>query len=436
MNKESINSLPYDWRLIRVVKVLAVFLAAFSSVITISTLLSPESEILFLISHTKLFSYSAVFGISIIFLYEIIGVYEIARKKSNSLFFISIILINFICGIILVLIFWVLEYEIIGRFIIFYVIILSTILHFFLLSLFSIYEKSKKPNVFFDVSSEYFLKIKNLLNVSQNQFEIYHWNSRNSNTVVDILVKEDCEDLTTDLLNSYLQKGTCVISVDRFCQIWCRCIPCDFINQKWILSLDLALFKPIYNRVKRIIDLVFVLFFSILLAPLLPLVILVIFVDSGFPIIYKQKRVGYLGRIYNLYKFRSMRVDSEVNGPQWTSKNDTRITKVGEYLRKYRIDELPQFWNILKGDMSLVGPRPERPEFDLELNNQIQYWRCRTFVKPGLTGWAQINSTYASDNESSSQKLSYDLYYIRNKSFWLDFEIIFSTLRSITKSSR
>ena len=436
MNKESINSLPYDWRLIRVIKVLTVFLLAFSSVITITNLFSPQSEILFLISHTKLFCYSAVFGISIIFFYEIIGVYEIANKNSNYLFLISIIFINFLCGIILVILFWLFEYENIGRLIITYIILLSSFFHYLLLRIFSIYKKNKNPIVFFDVSPKFFLKVKTLIDKSDNQFEIYHRNNSNKKPDIDILVKEEYHDLTTDLINTYLQNGTCVISIDRFCQIWCRCIPSDFINQKWTLSLDLALFKPFYNRIKRLIDLAFVLLFSLFLAPLLPLVIFVIILDSGFPIFYKQKRIGYLEKTFYLYKFRSMRVDSEENGPQWTSKNDTRVTKAGKYLRKYRIDELPQFWNILKGDMSLVGPRPERPEFDAELNNQIPYWRCRTFVKPGLTGWAQINSTYASDIDSSSKKLSYDLYYIKNKSFWLDLEIILSTLRSITTSSR
>ena len=184
------------------------------------------------------------------------------------------------------------------------------------------------------------------------------------------------------------------------------------------------------------VDILIVGILALFLVPLFPLIMILIVIDSGWPVFYKQKRVGYLGHIYYLYKFRTMKVNSEVNGPQWTTENDSRITKLGVYMRKLRIDELPQFWNIIKGDMSLVGPRPERPEFDAELNDKIKYWRCRTLVKPGLTGWAQINSQYASDIDSSSEKLSFDLYYIKNKSFWLDLEIILSTLRSITKSSR
>ena len=436
MKNESINSFTHDWRISRVLKVFLVFVLAVSSILVVAHLFSPHTEILVLISTYKLFCYSAVFGVTILFLFELFGIYEISQKNNFFRLALSIFILNLSSAIILVIIFWLLEYENIGRIIIFYVVLLSSVFHFLLLKYFSVYSYKHKPNIYLDVSKKLSQKIQKLVLNSHNKFSFLENKPSADDSNLDILVKEDYDDLTPDALNFYLKGGTCVIALDRFCQIWCRCIPPEFINNNWILSLDLALFKPIYNKVKRLLDILIVGILALFLVPLFPLIVILIVIDSGWPVFYKQKRVGYLGHIYYLYKFRTMKVNSEVNGPQWTSENDSRITKLGVYMRKLRIDELPQFWNIIKGDMSLVGPRPERPEFDAELNDKIKYWRCRTLVKPGLTGWAQINSQYASDIDSSSEKLSFDLYYIKNKSFWLDLEIILSTLRSITKSSR
>jgi lipopolysaccharide/colanic/teichoic acid biosynthesis glycosyltransferase len=131
-----------------------------------------------------------------------------------------------------------------------------------------------------------------------------------------------------------------------------------------------------------------------------------------------------------------MKNDAEKIGATWASENDERVTIIGKILRKLRIDEIPQFWNVIKGDMSIVGPRPERPEFQDELKQSVPHWDARHLVKPGITGWAQIKYRYASSMEASEQKLAYDLYYLRNLSFALDFEIILGTLRSIGKGSR
>ena len=158
--------------------------------------------------------------------------------------------------------------------------------------------------------------------------------------------------------------------------------------------------------------------------------------DSGFPLIFSQTRTGYLNKNFTVYKIRTMRKDAEEKGAVWAKENDTRITRFGNILRKLRIDEIPQFWNVIKGDMSIVGPRPERPEFQEELLKSVPHWNTRHLVKPGITGWAQIKYMYASNMDASEQKLAYDLYYLRNLSFALDFEIILATLRSIGKGSR
>ena len=171
---------------------------------------------------------------------------------------------------------------------------------------------------------------------------------------------------------------------------------------------------------------------AILTFPLMLLAALLVRVTSKGPVMYKQTRVGLNGEHISVLKFRSMFVDAEAaTGAVWASRNDPRITMVGKYLRKFRIDELPQFWNVLRGDMSFVGPRPERPEFVQALSEKIPFYRQRHCVKPGLTGWAQINHKYGDTIEDTITKLEYDLYYIKHISFSLDMYIILNTLKTV-----
>jgi lipopolysaccharide/colanic/teichoic acid biosynthesis glycosyltransferase len=154
---------------------------------------------------------------------------------------------------------------------------------------------------------------------------------------------------------------------------------------------------------------------------------------SPGPILYHQKRVGKNGHVFTVHKFRSMRVDAEAtSGPVWAAKHgDPRVTPIGAFLRRSRLDEVPQLWNVLKGDMSFVGPRPERPEFVAELTEQIRFYGQRHVVRPGLTGWAQVCYTYGATTEDALQKLQYDLYYIKNLSLALDFYIVFETVKTV-----
>ena len=147
--------------------------------------------------------------------------------------------------------------------------------------------------------------------------------------------------------------------------------------------------------------------------------------------IYKQQRVGENNKLFNVLKFRSMRLDAEKNGAQWAQQNDNRVTKIGGFIRKYRIDELPQIFNVLNGEMSFVGPRPERPEFVSGFEERIPYYRERHRVKPGITGWAQLCYPYGANEEDTIQKLQYDLYYVKNYSLFLDFFIMISTVEII-----
>jgi len=170
---------------------------------------------------------------------------------------------------------------------------------------------------------------------------------------------------------------------------------------------------------------------AILSLPVAVLTAILIKLDSRGPVLYRQERVGRNGRIFTVMKFRSMRTDAEKDGPVWARSADDRVTRVGRIIRKIRVDEIPQFWNILRGDMNFVGPRPERPHFVRQLAEEIPYYEQRHLIAPGLTGWAQIKYPYGSSIEDARQKLQYDLYYIKNQSLALDAAILFETVKTI-----
>jgi sugar transferase (PEP-CTERM system associated) len=181
--------------------------------------------------------------------------------------------------------------------------------------------------------------------------------------------------------------------------------------------------------VKRLFDVGASIALVVLAAPVMLGTAVVIAVESGFPIFYRQERVGQGGRLFNVIKFRSMRRDAEIDGkPRWATSNDDRVTRTGRIIRKLRIDELPQLINVLRGDMSLVGPRPERPYFVDQLAREIPYYAVRHSVKPGVTGWAQVRYHYSASLDDSVQKLQYDLYYVKNHTLFLDVVILFETV--------
>jgi exopolysaccharide biosynthesis polyprenyl glycosylphosphotransferase len=162
--------------------------------------------------------------------------------------------------------------------------------------------------------------------------------------------------------------------------------------------------------------------------PIMLLVALAIRMESKGPVIFRQARVGLRGKCFQLVKFRTMRMDAETAGAQWATANDPRVTRLGKFLRTYRLDELPQFINVIRGEMSLVGPRPERPEFVEELRKQISYYDERHSVRPGITGWAQTQYRYGSSVEDAARKLEYDLFYLKNMSIFFDCAIILDTV--------
>lgn len=187
--------------------------------------------------------------------------------------------------------------------------------------------------------------------------------------------------------------------------------------------------RPFSAAVKRGLDIVLSLCLLAFLAPLLVLTAIAIRLDSRGPVLYRQRRVGFGGKEFEVFKFRSMIANAETNGPQYAAIRDKRITPVGSIIRRFRIDEIPQAINVLRGEMSFVGPRPERPEFVRELEREIPLYHCRHLVKPGITGWAQVKYEYAASVEGARTKLRYDLYYIRHSSPLLDLLIVLMTVR-------
>jgi sugar transferase (PEP-CTERM system associated) len=206
----------------------------------------------------------------------------------------------------------------------------------------------------------------------------------------------------------------------------------DDLKPSWLIFSDGFVISRWTRFWKRLIDLALATVGFILASPLTLLTALAVYLESDGPVLYCQERVGENGHTFMVYKFRSMRPDAEEHGrPIWARDNDERITRVGRFIRTTRLDELPQLWNVLRGDMSFVGPRPERPYFVRQLAEEIPFYQQRHAVKPGVTGWAQVKYQYGSSVEDAMEKLRYDLYYIKHLSIALDLSIVFDTVKVI-----
>jgi len=209
-------------------------------------------------------------------------------------------------------------------------------------------------------------------------------------------------------------------------------VPTDFIESNYQLIKKLKSIEDNYhNRIKRLGDIFVSLIIILITLPVIFIVSCLIYLEDKGPIFYTQKRSGLNGKIIKIIKFRSMHVDAEIEGIQWSKKNDKRITRIGRLLRAMRIDELPQLFCVLLGSMSLIGPRPERPEIEEKLFKKVPYYRSRYILKPGISGWAQVNYHYGASVADTKQKLSYDIYYISNFSFFLDLLIFFKTIKLV-----
>ena len=230
--------------------------------------------------------------------------------------------------------------------------------------------------------------------------------------------------------------GMTIIEGESFYEKLSGKILAENINPSSLIFSDGFRKSRLHRLTKRLTGLIFSLLILLLTLPLSIIIAIAIKLESKGAIIYRQERCGENGRVFKLCKFRSMIDNAEaVCGPKWAEENDCRITRVGRILRKFRLDEIPQVWNVLKGDMSFVGPRPERPEFVEELEQIVPYYSERHTVKPGITGWAQVSYGYGASVEDALEKLKYDLFYIKNMSIFMDFLIIFKTIKIVLQQS-
>ena len=272
-----------------------------------------------------------------------------------------------------------------------------------------------------------------------------HTFSRNGSGATDVLGRDELEEIVqaqdpdilvlTDeatferAIESLLAARTNIriASLAGFCEYALGRVPIEHIGPTWFMSL-VHLRQNVYSqRSKRVFDIVASVIGLVLAAPVLAVMALLTWTTPG-PVLHRQTRVGEGGRNFTVYKIRTMRCDAEADGPTFTCENDQRVTRVGRVLRKSHLDELPQLWNVLRGEMSMVGPRPERPEFIEMIEDSVPFWDRRVLVKPGITGWAQLLGDYANDCDGMTRKLSYDLWYLRHGSLLVDAAICLETV--------
>ena len=297
--------------------------------------------------------------------------------------------------------------------------------------------KNKRKFEFYGTIEEY-LNIINILKASNNDFG-FILNRKNIGDVSEqdcngiILSKISFKESDLKYLISKDQKyKTDFYFIDDWIETNLNIIPNDYVNYDRFLNKYNFIKRNTFGiRLKRFGDIFLSITLLIILFPILMISMIFIWLTDKGSVIYKQRRVGMNGKEFNIYKLRTMILNAEKYGPEWVAFRDKRITLIGKILRKTRIDEIPQLICVINGDMSLIGPRPERPEIDDKLKNSLDNYELRYLVKPGLSGWAQVNSNYAASLESVRLKLSYDLYYISNQSLWIDFLILIKTIKVV-----
>jgi exopolysaccharide biosynthesis polyprenyl glycosylphosphotransferase len=254
-------------------------------------------------------------------------------------------------------------------------------------------------------------------------------------TVVLAITGEICPETVQSLL-ACQENGVEVIRMTSLYEELLGRVPIRHLEADWLVTsfLDSARIYDLYGPLKRGIDIAGGLVCMGIAALLFPAVAVLVRLDSPGPIFYTQDRAGRGGKPFRILKYRTMVESAEADGkPRWAADEDPRITRIGKWLRRTRLDEWPQFWNVVRGDISLVGPRAERPEINAQVERQIPFYRARLLVRPGITGWSQVNFGYVRTVEDTAKKLEYDLYYIRHRSFWLDFKILLRTLGTILR---
>lgn len=256
---------------------------------------------------------------------------------------------------------------------------------------------------------------------------------------ISLLVLAISGEIHAELFQAILdcqEQGAEVIRMPSLYESLLGRVPIAYLDADWLLTsfLDSAKLYDLYSPLKRLIDFLIGIMGVCIWLVLLPFLALMIRLDSAGPILYRQERSGKGGHPFRLLKFRTMVTHAEADGEaRWASEEDPRVTRVGKWMRRTRLDEIPQFWNVLLGEMSFIGPRPERPEWISQLERKIPFYRARLLVRPGITGWSQVNYGYVRSVEDTALKLEYDLYYIRHRSLALDGKIILRTLGTVIR---
>ena len=270
-----------------------------------------------------------------------------------------------------------------------------------------------------------------VLGGSDRYFEILQ---EHNVTQVIMAISNHLDERMFDALTESEEHGVQVTTMPLVYEELLGRVPVHLLNTDWLLRsfYDLSHTSLFYEIAKRFFDIIGGLIGMVFMALITPFVALATLIDSGRPIFYSQERLGLRGSSFRIFKFRTMVQNAEMDGvARPASEHDNRITRVGNFLRKSHLDEMPQFFNVLRGDISLVGPRAERPQIVKDLQREVPFYRARLLVRPGITGWAQVNFGYASGAEENTIKLEYDLYYIKHRSLLMDLSIIFHTLKTI-----
>ena len=256
------------------------------------------------------------------------------------------------------------------------------------------------------------------------------YKTKKFDVLVDFTDKLLGDPKLTGKLLQYKLEGLQYYNYLEFYETYENKLPISHLSPKWFLeNTGFEIYHNNFNlKAKRLLDLLFAMLIGIFAAPVIILAAIIVKLESKGPVFFIQERIGEGNRKFNIVKFRSMTTDAEKDGPQWASKNDNRVTKFGKIMRATRIDELPQLWNVLRGEMSFVGPRPEREFFIQQLEKEIPYYNLRHTVKPGLTGWAQVMYPYGASVEDAYRKLQYDLYYIKHHSIPFDVKVLLKTV--------
>tara|TARA_X000000950_G_C13811892_1_gene618018 strand:- start:27 stop:1358 length:1332 start_codon:yes stop_codon:yes gene_type:complete len=367
--------------------------------------------------------------------YHIISNYRLKKAYFNFLL-TSISFIIFYFSVNLISTFFI-NLQLLSNFFLRFILFLS--INFLFINLFIIFIKRRNyknyKSIF--IGNKYILDsidsdlIRKRFEVCEISNEKFNKKFKNN---YDYIIVEKMEELPQNIyqkLINYRKKNKSIITLFDWCELYLERLPSFLITKTDLIKGILNSKKNIERRIKRLGDFIFSLLLLIISAPVILISTFLIFLEDRGPIFYRQVRTGKDGKFFRITKLRTMKVNAETKGPQWSKKNDQRITMFGYYLRKLRIDELPQLISVLKGEMSLIGPRPERPIIEKKLIKKIPNYSLRYSIRPGLSGWAQVNYPYGASIKDSEKKLSYDFFYIKNFSIFLDILIFIKTIKLV-----